>query len=104
MSHQRALEMRVRVVLTCLMMTIVESRRRQLLEPYLEVVDEPTLPIVDVHGRGDVHCRDEDHPFLHAPLLDDGCDLVGDANELLPLLRVEPEILSCRRHSFNEAS
>src|SRR5207248_5512074 len=59
MAHDRALQMRVRVVLACLMMLVIEPRRRELLEPDLKIVDETALPVVDVYAGGDVHRRHE---------------------------------------------
>ena len=51
MPHQRALQVRVGVVFAGLMMPIVEARRRELLEPHLEIVNEAVLPVVDVDAR-----------------------------------------------------
>src|SRR5688572_27809941 len=48
MPHERALEMGIGIVFASLMMLVVEPRRRQLLQPDLEVVNEAVLPVVDV--------------------------------------------------------
>src|SRR5688572_29399853 len=45
MPHQRTFEMRIRVVLTGLVMPVVETGGRELLQPDLEVVNQPVLPI-----------------------------------------------------------
>src|SRR4051812_16866801 len=62
-SHDRALQMRVGVVLAGLVMAVRQSRRRELLEPDLEILDEPVLPVIHVHARGDVHRRHKHHPL-----------------------------------------
>src|SRR5713101_2906920 len=97
-AHQGALQVRVGVVFTSLVVLVGQARRRQLLEPGLEVFDQPVLPIVDVHAGGDVHRRDERHAVLDAALLDDPGHVIGDADELLPLLRVEPQVIGEHFH------
>src|SRR5438034_3487285 len=92
-THDGALQVSIGVVLTRLVMPIVEARRGELLAPDLEVVDETVLPVVHVHAGGDVHRRHERGAFLHPAFLHDRRDLVGDAYELLPLLRVDLEVI-----------
>src|SRR5947209_10228755 len=104
MAHDRALQMRIRVVLAGLVMTIVEAGRRQLLEPDLKVLDETFLPVVHVHACRDVHGRNERHPFLHGAPADDRRDFVRDPDEFTPLFRVEREIVGEDLHSANAAS
>src|SRR5436309_3010962 len=55
MTHDRALQMRVGIVLAGLMMTVGKTGRGDLLEPHLKVVDETVLPIVHVDAGRDVH-------------------------------------------------
>ena len=59
------------------------------------------LVIVHEHRRRDVHRRDEHHAFADAgggaALLDD----VGDVDDLLPLLRLECEIVGVRLHGLS---
>src|SRR5262245_39266519 len=98
MTHDRALQMRVGVVFARLMVTIVETRRRELLEPLLKIVDQPVFPVVDVHTGRDVHRRDEHGAVLDSARLNDGGDLVRDADELLPLPGVERQIVGMNDH------
>ena len=74
----------VGVVFASLMVRVRQAGWRQLLEPFLEIVDEAILPVVDVNAGRDVHRRNEHDAFLHATLLDDRGHLVGDAQEFLP--------------------
>src|SRR5947207_7306103 len=86
------------------MMPIVEARGRELVEPHLKVVNQTVLPVVDVDTGGDVHRRHQHHTFLHAALLDNLRHVIRDADELLPLLRVEPEVFGLEIHSAKLAS
>src|SRR5687768_1619319 len=103
-SHECPLQVCVGVVLARLMMAVVQTGGRELLQPLLKIVDQAVLPVVDVHGGSDVHRRDEDDPFLHAALFHGCGDLVGDADELLPLLRVEPQIVGKCFHGIDEST
>src|SRR5436190_3414100 len=104
MAHDGALQVRVGVVFSGLMMAIIEAGRRQLLEPRLKVRDQAALPVVDVDAGGDVHRRHEDHSLFDAALRHDRGDVIGDANELLALLRIEPEVVGEDLHSASAAS
>src|SRR5687768_12400908 len=93
MTHDGAFEVRIGVVFAGLMMAVIEPCRRELFQPDLKIVNESVLPVVDVDAGGDVHRRHEHHSFLDGAFLDNGSDFIGDADELLALLGVEPEIL-----------
>src|SRR5262245_61151062 len=99
MTHDCAFQMCVRVVFASLVVPVVEPRRRQLLEPRLKIVNQAVLPVVHIDTCGDVHGRHEHHAFLHAAFLNNLRDVVSDADKLLPLLRVEPEVLCVESHS-----
>src|SRR4029453_108249 len=79
MPHDGPLQMRVGIVFASLMVLVREAGRRQLLEPFLKIVDEAVLPVVDVNAGRNVHRRHEHDAFLHPTLLDDRGNLVGDA-------------------------
>ncbi len=93
MPHNGPLQVSIGIVLARLVVSIVETRRRQLLEPDLEVVNEPLFPVVDVNARGDVHGRHQHHAVRHAALVDNVGNFVGDANELLTGFGVEPQVI-----------
>src|SRR5712691_5320453 len=38
----------------------------QMLQPLVDVLNEPALIVVDVNAGGDVHGRHQHHAFLHA--------------------------------------
>src|SRR5256886_17180848 len=70
----------------------------RLLEPLQDVRPEPRLVIVHEHGRRDVHGAYEYESLLHAArahLLD---HLIGDVEDLLTLLGIEPEVVGVGLH------
>src|SRR5262245_15605610 len=95
--HQRALEMRVGIVLTGLVMAIVPGGRK-LLEPHHAAVLQATLLVVHPDACGDVHGGDEAESLLHARRRDDRGDAVGDVHQLVALAGVEPEIVGVGAH------
>src|SRR6185503_11018207 len=61
-------------------------------------------PVVHIDTRGDVHGRHEHHAFLDPAFLHDPGNGASDADELLALLRVEPQVVGVERHSARLAS
>src|SRR5262245_53358810 len=94
---ERALEMRVGIVLTGLVMAIV-PRRSELLEPLHEIVLQAALLVVHPDPGGDVHGGDEAESLLHARRRDDVGDAIGDVHQLVALAGVEPEIVGVGMH------
>jgi hypothetical protein len=86
MAHQRALQMRVGIVLA-VDDAGSSNRPAPVSRADLESWMRP-FSVVPYRGR-DVHRGDELPAFLHATFFDRG-DFVGDADELLPGLRREP--------------
>src|SRR5688500_13123960 len=103
MAHDRALQVRVSVVLAGLVVAVRQPGRRELLQPHLEILDQPILPVVHVDARRNVHRRDERKAFHHGALFHDRGNLVGNPHELLALLRVEPEIVGEYSHAVTVA-
>ena len=104
MVDEQVLEVRVAVVLAAAVVAVVAGvgrelvrdlvrrllprRRRELVEPLERVLEDAGLVVVDPDAGGDVHRRDEHEPLGDAGLVDGGLDVVGDADELAPLVRV----------------
>ena len=72
--------------------------RDLILEPLQYVLPEIWLVVVHEYGRGDVHGRDEHHSVIDVCRRTTLLDLVGDIDDLLPLLSVEDEIIRVRLH------
>jgi len=53
--EQQAFEMRVSVVLARLVVAVVLPERRELFQPFVDVVNQAGLIVVHVHGRRDMH-------------------------------------------------
>ena len=99
MVHDRALQMRVGVVFSGLVMTVVKPGWRELLEPDLKVVKQSRFPVVHEDAGRDVHGGDEHRPFGDAALAHDARNLVSDADELLPLFGFEPQVRRMNGHA-----
>src|SRR5689334_15279795 len=100
---ERALQMRVRVVLAGLVVPVV-TRRREPIEPLDEVLLQPGLLVVHPDAGGDVHRGDEAHALRDLRARDDLRDALGDVHELPARARVEPEVLGVRAHQPTIAS
>lgn len=92
MTDDEVPEVRIAVVLTRLVVTIIFFDRSQLLKPLLDVVDEAALGVVNIDAGGDVHGRDQRKALLNAALRDKIFHLIRDVDEVMPFRRLEPEI------------
>ena len=55
MMDEQRFQMRISVVFASLVMLVVLPKRSQRLQPLVDVLDQPTLVIVDVHASRNVH-------------------------------------------------
>ena len=78
-------------------------RRDGRLKPPQDVRPEPRLVVVHEDGRGDVHGTHQHETFRDATLANLLGDLVGDVDDFLPRLRLEPEVMGVSRHSRSPA-
>ena len=100
-SHGDRSQMSRRVVLagsTVVAIPIWLPRRDRLLEPIEDILPQPRLVIVDKHRGRDVHRRHEHHAFLDRGGRAAFLDGLGDVDDLLPLFRVECEVVCVRFH------
>src|SRR6266702_418899 len=67
-------------------------------EPLQNVLPQSRLVVVDEHRCRDMHCAHQDKAFTHLTRLDLLRHLVGDIDDLLTPLRVEPEIVGAGLH------
>src|SRR5260221_1407259 len=74
------------------------ARRRDFVEPLDDVLVQPGLVVVDPDAGGDVHRRDQHHPFGDPRLLDRRLDLLGDSNQLPALGGLEGHVGGMRLH------
>src|SRR5215831_329922 len=100
-THREAAQVGGGVVLPGLIVpvTLGIPRRDGVFEPVLDVVPQPRFVIVHEHRRGDMHGGHEDEPFRHPARADLLLDGVRDIDDLLPLLRVEPQIVGVALHA-----
>lgn len=96
--NEQALEVRVAIRFSGLVMPVVVAERRELFQPFIDIGQQPILGIVDPDSRGDMHSRHENHTFLNAALPQRTLHLAGDVNELAMLAGVESEVFGKRPH------
>ena len=99
-AHREAAQVGRRVVLPGLVVPVAARvpRRDRLLQPFQDVLPEPRLVIVDEHRSADVHRRDEHEALANPARTDLLLDLVGDVDDLLALLGLEPEVVRVGGH------
>ena len=96
--QQQRLQMRVSIVLARLVMTVIGPRRRQLLQPLADILDQPALQIVHIDGRCNMHRRNKAQPILHPAAPHNLLHLIGDVHHLPPLPRFKNQILRVTFH------
>src|SRR5258706_761560 len=99
-SDRETAQMRRRVVLTRFIVAIPRRipRGDRAFQPLQNVVPQSRFVIVDEHGRGYVHGAHQDQTFTHRAGLHLLHNLVGNVDDLLSPLRVEPEVVRPRLH------
>src|SRR4029450_13762174 len=102
-SHDLTLDVRVRVILTGVVVAILVNwfMRYKPFAKIIEVLQETRLIIIDVHTRTDVHRIDEAEPFLSAPLRWSRLSLGRNVDVGAPRLSLKREFFPVR---FHEAS
>src|SRR5262245_30994142 len=102
-SHDLTLDVRVRVILTSVVVAILVNwfMRYKPLEKIIGVLQETPLIIIDVHTRTYVHRIDEAEPFSDAALLQSAHYLRRNVDVRAPRLGLKRKFFSVR---FHEAS
>jgi len=90
---EQALQVAVAVRLAGPVMAVILAVVRQPFCPFVNVVQNTRLVVVDEDPGRDVHRGDEDHALLHAALLHALGNRVGDPHVLAVLRRIEPEVV-----------
>src|SRR5215475_6296434 len=73
--------------------------RRKSFEPLIDVFNQARLIIVHIHARGNVHCRDQHHTFLHSALLHNRLNLRRNVNVIAVLTGVKLEVFGVDLHA-----
>ena len=73
-------------------------RRDGVLQPVQDVVPQAGLVVIDEDGGADVHRADQDKPLPDAAHADLFRHLVGNVQDFLAALGVEPEVMCMGCH------
>ena len=100
-SHDLTLDVRVRVILTGVVVAILVNwfMRYKPFEKIIEVLQESPLIIVDVHTRTDVHRIDEAEPVFDAALLQSRIYLGRNVDVCASCLGLKCEFFSIGFHT-----
>ena len=101
MMNQQRLEVRVAIILAGLVMFVVLAKRSQMLQPLVDVLNEPALIVVDVNAGGNVHGRYQHHAFLHPALSGDLFNLRRDMHIGAICLGMKLQVFGKDFHSLN---
>lgn len=98
MVYQQGLEMGITVRFARIMVAIILAKGRQLLQPLVDIFDEPSLVVIHINARRYVHGRDQNHAFLHTAFLKDGFDLGSDVNVFAVLAGMKLQVFGVEFH------
>ena len=60
--------MRIAIGFTGTVVAIVFTKRRQLLQPFVDIRDQPLLSVINVNAGRDVHGGNQNHALANAAL------------------------------------
>ena len=78
--NEQGLQVRIPVVFAGVVMFVVFAEGCQLLQPLIDVFDQPTLVVIHIDAGRDVHGRNQHHAFLDAALAQDLLHLGRDVD------------------------
>ena len=58
--------MGVSIIFSGLVVAVILAKRCELLEPFIDVLNQAGLVVVDINGRRNMHGRYEGQPFLYS--------------------------------------
>src|SRR5262249_12093756 len=96
--HEQALEVRIAIGFPGLMMTIVLPERGEMLQPFVDIGDQPVFGVIDVNCGRNVHGRDQNHAFPDTALLQRRFDFGGDVDVVPMVSRTERVVLGVKLH------
>src|SRR5262245_53587852 len=99
LMHEQTLQVRVAVIFAGLVMAVVLAKRSQLFQPLINVLYEPRLMIVHVHGSCDVHGGNKRQALFHAALTHRGFHLGSDVDVFAMILGIEGQVVGVGFHS-----
>jgi len=92
MMDQQTFQVGIAVRFASAMVPVVPVERRNPFQPVVNILNQAVFGIIHVDPRGDVHRRNENHPFRDSTLPNYLLNVIRDVDVLARLLRREPEI------------
>src|ERR1700722_16094010 len=97
--HDQALQVRIAIRLPGAMVLVVLAKRRQFLQPFVDVAQQAVFSVVYPDAGRNMHGRNQDHAFSNSALLQRGIHLACDVDVLAMLLGLELQIFGVKSHT-----
>src|SRR5262249_53882072 len=101
---QQTLQVRIAVGLPGVMVAVVLTEGRQLLQPLIYVGNQPVFRVVDPHSGGDMHGGYQDHSVADFRLSQGCFHLWSDINILPMFLSLKCEIFRIESHTSDHTT
>src|SRR5262249_32861895 len=98
MMNEESFEMRVPVVLSGFMVLIVGAKRRQLLQPLIDIFNQSRFIVIHVNSGRNVHGGNKHHPFFDSTFFKGTFNLGSDVDVFTMLLSMKSQVLSMEPH------
>src|ERR1700730_16859156 len=90
-------------------MLVSRPRRRQLLQPRSDILDQPIFIVIHIDRRGNMHRRNKTQPILNPAAPHNLLHLRSDMDHLIPLVSMESQIFGmcfyrCHKTPFSTAN
>ncbi len=95
----QAFEVGIAVGFARAVVPVIVAKRREVLQPFVDIGDQTILGIVDVNSRCDVHGRHEYHAFADAAFGQRRLHLRGDVYVFPVFLGAEGEVFGVKPHT-----
>ena len=98
MMHHQAFQVGIAIGFARAVMTVILAERRQFLQPFVDVGQQPVFGVVHPDAGSNVHGRNQDHSFANPAFLKRGIHFRCDVDVLPVLLGLELQILGVKSH------
>ena len=78
---------------------VIVAKRRQFLQPFVDIRDQAVFGIIDIDARGNVHGGDQNHAFADAAFRQRRLHLRGDVDVFPVFFRPESQVFSVKPHT-----
>src|SRR5580658_6928349 len=96
--HDQTFQVGIAIRFARAVMAVILAERRQFLQPFVDVGQQPVFGVVHPDAGRNVHGRNQDHSFANPAFLKRGIHFGCDVDILSVLLGLELQILGVKSH------